>query len=356
MHLLESAPPRRIAILRALQLGDVLCAVPAFRALRAACPDAEITLIGLPWSRTLVGRLPYLDDFIEFPGFPGLGERTPALEAIPDFLRTVQSRGFDLALQMHGSGGVTNPLVAAFGARRTAGFFAPGAWCPDPATYLPWPERCWPEIRRWLALMAYLGAPVRGEHLEYPIHAEERAGAVCLRAQHGLEEGRYVLIHPGARFASRRWHAQRFAAVADALAARGLAIAITGSASEAPLAAAVRAHMRGPAADLTGATELGALAAVVASARLVVCNDTGMSHVAAAVRTPSVVVCCGADPERWRPLDHARHRVLWHHVPCRPCPHEQCPTAHECADGVAVEAVLAECARLLDREAPRVPA
>src|SRR5688572_16862307 len=90
--------PRRIVVLRALQLGDLLCAVPAFRALRAALPDSEIVLIGLPWARSFVERYPhYLDGFREFPGFPGLPERPPQLERIAGFLAEIRAERFDLA-------------------------------------------------------------------------------------------------------------------------------------------------------------------------------------------------------------------------------------------------------------------
>jgi lipopolysaccharide heptosyltransferase II len=322
-----------VAVFRALQLGDLLCAVPALRALRAAWPRARITLVGLPWARDFVRRMPYLDRFIEFPGAPGLPERDPDSEHWPTFIAEVRARRFDLAIQLHGSGELTNALVAEFGAARSAGFVAPGHANPDPRSYLAWPEHL-PEVRRLLALTHLLGAPSCGEHLELPVLPAERRAFAALRARLPIRARGYVCVHPGARLATRRWPPARFGAVADRLARSGFSVLLTGTSSEAPLAAEVRAAMREPAIDLTGRTTLGTLTALVAQARLVVCNDTGMSHVAAAVGTPSVVVCCGADPARWRPLDAARHRVVWHDVACRPCSHEYCPTGHECALGV----------------------
>src|SRR5918911_1178252 len=105
-------PPRRVVLLRALQLGDLLCLVPALRALRAAWPRTELVLVGLPWARMFVERFhSYLDSFREFPGYPGLPEQVPQVERIPAFLASLQQEHFDLALQVHGSGTITNPLT-----------------------------------------------------------------------------------------------------------------------------------------------------------------------------------------------------------------------------------------------------
>ena len=135
------AKPQRVAVLRALALGDLLCAIPALRAFRAAWRDAEITLVGLPWARQFAERFEgYIDRFVEFPGWPGLPEREPLLGRIPDFLAAMQREEYDLAIQLHGSGTIVNSLIALLGAKRTAGFFPPGYFCPDPRTFAPWPQ------------------------------------------------------------------------------------------------------------------------------------------------------------------------------------------------------------------------
>lgn len=338
--------PRRIAVFRALQLGDLLCAVPALRAMRAAWPQARICLIGLPWAADFARRMPYVDEFIEFPGFPGMPERQPDLARWPAYVAMVRAHHFDLAIQMHGSGLLTNSLVAALGIPHNAGFYLPEQEGPLPEFAIPWPEQM-SEVHRLLALAERLGAPARGDHLELPILAEEAVAWAELHQELPLTPRGYICVHPGARLATRRWPVDRFAAVADRLAQEGYLILLTGTADEAPLTAAVANEMSEPAEDLAGRTSLGTLAALVAQAELVICNDTGMSHVAAAMCTPSVVVCCGADPVRWQPLNAERHQVLWHPVDCRPCLHDQCPTAHECAIGVEPKAVISRAFGLL---------
>lgn len=344
----EAAPDlagmRRIAVFRALQLGDLLCTVPALRALRRAAPQARITLIGLPWASSLVARYGMLvDDFIAFPGYPGMPEAEPQPDALPRFFAAARAQEFDLAIQLHGSGGLTNPLTQRLGAKRIAGFYLEGDPCPDAGTFLQWNPREH-EVLRYLRLLARLGISADGDQLEFPLRPGDHAELAL--AAPSLQPGSHVCIHPGARLPSRRWPPQRFADVADGLAADGWTVIVTGAADEQPLTAAVLEAMKAPAIDLTGRTSLGGLAALLAGARLLVCNDTGVSHVAAAVRAPSVVVCSGADPDRWAPLDRERHRVLHADVSCRPCAHHACPIGHPCALGVSSGQVLSAARRL----------
>jgi ADP-heptose:LPS heptosyltransferase len=339
--------PVKIAVLRALQLGDMLCAVPAMRALRRALPQAEIILIGLPWAREFVERFDhYCDGFVEFPGFPGLPERDFEAAAVQRFLAEAQRAKFDLAIQLHGSGAFVNPLVALLGARLTAGYFVAGEWRPDAERFMPYPEGEH-EVRRHLLLMEFLGLPAAGDELEFPLRDRDRQEFAALASAYGIRSGEYVCIHPGARFPSRRWPVERYAKTADALARLGLQIVITGSRDEMELAGDLSDAIESPHVNLAGRTSLGAAGVLLEGARLLISNDTGVSHLAAALRTPSVVVVTGSDAARWAPLDCRRHRVVRHRVPCQPCEYVVCPIAHPCATGVEVSHVLSAAYDLL---------
>lgn len=303
--------PGRVVVVRALPgLGDFLCAVPALRTLRAALPDAHIALLGLAHTRDLAERYPHLiDEFLTFSGFPGILEQPPEVQQFPAYLQEVQSRSFDLALQMHGSGLVSNLYALLLGAHRTAGFYLPTHFCPDRETFFIYPDHL-SEVRRNLMLLAHLGIPSSGEQLDFPVSDDDRAAYAALVEQHDLHPGGYVCIHPGAAHDSRCWPTTRFVEVGTALQQRGYRLVLTGTADEAYLTRAISAWLPQPALDLTGQTALGVAALLLQNARLVLCNDTGISHLAAAMKTPSVVIFVASSPGRWAPLDHRRHRTV----------------------------------------------
>lgn len=335
---LDAGEVHRVGVFRALMLGDMLCAVPTLRALRAAYPHARLTLIGLPWAGELASRLPEVDDFLAFPGFPGLPESAPQLQALPQFFKDAQQRCFDLLVQLHGSGELSNPIAACCGARHLAGFVTPGRYCPEPALFAAWP-RAGPEIERLQQVLDALGLPRAGSELEFPLRDADRAGLARLWPEGRAPQGGYVCVHPGAQLRSRRWPASRFAAVADRLVEQGWPVVLTGTAGERPIGDELQATMQHDCIDMIGRTSLWELGALIEGAALLVCNDTSVSHIAAALGTRSVVVSCGAEAPRWAPLDHERHQVLWQDMHCRPCAFESCPTAHECAVAVTPQQV-----------------
>jgi ADP-heptose:LPS heptosyltransferase len=264
---LNTPPPHRVVVLRALKLGDLLCAVPAFRALRTAWPEAEIVLLGLPWASTFVERYRcYLDGFRVFPGYPGLPEREPDVSRIPAFLSEMQAERFDLAIQLHGSGSFVNPLTMLLGARRSAGFYLPGDYCPDAELFCPWPERG-REVMRLLRLVEFLGLPTQGDHLDFPLRNEDFRALARIEGVEKLHPGEYVCLHPGASVPKRRWPVEWFAGVGAALARQGLRLVLTGSASEVELTVAVAQEIRAPVLDLAGRTDLGCSCATTPASR-----------------------------------------------------------------------------------------
>ncbi|WP_040927822.1 glycosyltransferase family 9 protein [Saccharomonospora azurea] len=271
-------------VLRALGLGDLLTAVPALRALRRARPDDRI-LLAAPEPLAPLVRL--LDAEVELLPTAGLS----ALPAVPPV---------DLAVNLHGSGPESIADLRGTRPRRLLTHRHPDH--PD----LDGPEwkRDQHEVARWCGLLAYAGVPADPTDLTLrrPATPSPAPGA--------------VIVHPGAASAARRWPPQRFAAVAralaDDLAGTSARVLVTGSAEERALATAVATDAGlGPEAVFAG-HDLAELAALVAGARLVVCGDTGVGHLATAFETPSVLLFGPTPPSRWGPpADRPRHVVLW---------------------------------------------
>jgi hypothetical protein len=310
--LLHRLDVESLVVFRALHLGDMLCAVPALRALRTSLPHAHIALAGLPWARQFVQRFAcYLDEFIPFPGHPALPEQAPQPEPIATFYADMCERGFTLALQLHGSGDSTNEIVGGFGARAMAGYCRGEGTLTANTVLYPYPE-AGAEPERLLGLVERLGGVSAGTELEFPLgqaddHELDQSGVAS-----GLSPGSYICIHPGARQRDKCWPPERFALVADRLAAEfGVAVVVTGSADEADLASQVARHMQAPAVNAAAPISIGAMAALMRGARLLVCNDTGVSHIAAGLKLKSVVIFSKADIARWAPLDRHNHRCIW---------------------------------------------
>ncbi len=325
--------PRKVALLRASRIGDFICATPAFRALRMALPDAEITMITLPMLRDLVLRSAHLDRFVAFPGFPGIAEQFFDAERAVDFFHEMQAEHFDLAIQMQGSGVNSNPFMLLLGARATAGFIrcndTPGRL--DAA--LPMPENCH-EVLRMLALTTFLGAPPQGKETEFPLWAMDSVLADMMLA--GAEQP-LIGVHLGARDLTRRWSFERFEAVAGQLQHRhGGTIVILGEAEDWPIGEKLAENLKGACRNLAGKTSLAELGAIIQRLSLLVTNDTGPAHIAYALRTPNVTIFGGGDPNTYAPLLDGPFRPLAHEVACRPCSYTECPIGYRCLEGVTV--------------------
>ncbi|MCF0050540.1 glycosyltransferase family 9 protein [Dyadobacter sp. LJ53] len=297
----------KIAVFRALQLGDMLCAVPAFRALRRQYPHAEITLLGLPWAASFTTRFAdYIDKFIHFPGYHGLPEQPFDQLLWDEFAERMQREKFDLVLQMQGSGGIVNDMLEGLCAGPVAGFHSEGSYR-DSGLFIEYPNGI-SEIERHLLMLANLGIQPQGTALEFPLQETEVANLHNIKSP--FPGGPYVCVHPGSRGAWRQWPTSHFACLADQCAGLGYTIFVTGTKEEAAITAEVIDLMEFPAVDLTGKTGLGEMGQLIKNAELLISNCTGVSHIAAAMGTPSIVISMDGEPERWGPLNKDLHKTI----------------------------------------------
>jgi len=295
----------KIAVFRGLYLGDLVAATPALRALRRGYPGAVISLISLPWAASLAPHLPWVDRAIAYPGAPGL-EGGGSEEELACFLEKMRAERFDLAVNLHGRGPHSTRLVARFGARSTAGFANRKA--PPLDVEVPWDAEEHESLKLLLLAEAAGGRPAGTEPELAVRNEDERRVNELLPALSGRS---FVVLHPGASVAEKRWPAGGFGPLARELLGRGYSVVVTGSAKEGELTRRVCGLAPG-AVDLAGRTDLSALVALVARADLLVSNDTGPAHLAYALRTPSVTLFGpSTDTRRWGPPNRDRHAVLF---------------------------------------------
>jgi ADP-heptose:LPS heptosyltransferase len=275
-------PRPGLLVLRALGLGDLLTGVPALRALRRAFPGHRLALAAPRVLEPLVQLAGVADRLLPSSGL----DPVPWTGAPPD-----------LAVNLHGSGPESHRLLQALRPRRLVAFASREAAHPGPA----WDGEEH-EVARWCRLLREgLGVPADPRDL------------VLEPPGRGTVPG-VVVVHPGAASPARRWPAERFARVAAWADEHGWPVAVTGHGEEEePLAERVRALAGvGPDAVWAGRTGLADLVDLVAGARLVVCGDTGVAHLASALRRPSVVLFGPTPPAQWGPPQDGPHTVLWH--------------------------------------------
>ncbi|HEX8101843.1 MAG TPA: glycosyltransferase family 9 protein, partial [Solirubrobacteraceae bacterium] len=263
---------------RALGLGDFLTGVPALRALREHFPDHELVLA----APRAVAPLAALTGAVD-----AVADTAPLALPAPEL------HGADVAVNLHGRGPQSHAVLEATRPRRLVAFAAAGVDGPR------W-RAGEHEVARWCRLLAESGIPAdpAPERLRLDVAPDpDAAGA--------------TVIHPGAASAARRWPAERWAAVARAERGRGRRVLLTGSAAERPLAQAVARDAGLPAGAVrAGATDLAGLAALLAGAARAASGDTGFSHLATAVGTPSVTLFGPVPPQEWGPPPLRRHVAL----------------------------------------------
>ena len=273
-----------VLILRALGLGDLLTAVPALRALRRGFPGARLTLACPAPLHELVELWRLADE---------------TLDAAPLAPLPRHAHRAAVAVNLHGRGPESTALL---GETRPASLLAfAHASLPETAGMPEW-RAGEHEVRRWCRLLEGFGLAADAAELDLDPPDDGRDPG----------EAR-VVLHPGASAAARRWPSARWAEVAGWLRRRGARLVLTGTLAERDECLGIAREAALPVRDVVaGRTSLVGLARIVARARVVVCGDTGVAHLATALRTPSVVLFGPVSPDEWGPPPgRTIHRALW---------------------------------------------
>jgi len=321
----------RIAFRSPNWLGDAVMATVVPPALRRAAPDARIEVVAPAGVADVFAGAPGVDEIVPFP--PG-GE-----------VDVYRSRGYDHVLLGPTSFGSAWRAWRG-GVRRRHGFATSGRGVllsgrlPAEAY-----RRDRHQVENYRALAGLLGDPRDTDEPSVCVQATWREGADRLWPASG---GPRVVLQPGATYGlAKRWAPARFAEVGRALQAEGASVALVGGPGDRAAVDAVRGGLP-TALDLCARTTVGELAAILEGADLVITNDTGPMHLAAAVGTPTVALFGSTSPE-WTGPRGAGHRVLRHPVPCSPCFRRDCTIGYPCLTGIDAGEAL-EASRSLLRE------
>lgn len=346
------ADARRILCMRLDSMGDLLMTTPALRAVRGGTGgDAtrHVTLLTSPSGAVTARYLPEVDAIITYDA-PWTKATTRRENSGPEFaiIERLRASAFNAAIIFTVFS--QNPLPAAMLAMladiplRLAychenPYQLLSDWAPDPDPA----EGIRHEVRRQLDLVARVGYTVADARLSFAVPEAARAKAGALLDAHGIDRARpWLVLHPGATAPARRYPAEGFVTAANTLFHEdGWQIVLTGDASERDLVTQVQAGLDVPSSvAFVDTLDLGELGALIALAPLVLTNNTGPAHLAAAVGTPVVDLYALTNPQHtpWA----VPNRVLSHDVPCRNCFRSVCPLVHHhCLTLIPPEAVVA---------------
>jgi heptosyltransferase-2 len=342
LHYIDPGKINRILVRQTNWIGDAVMTTPAMGAIRATFPRAEIVVTANPLVAELFRHHPDCDRVVVF-------DKKGAHRGARGMLRfagELRRERFDLAVLLQNA--VEAAVIAVLaGIPRRAGYRTDGR-------------------RLLLTHGVTVGeAEKRLHHTDYYLHILEAVGIGggkgALRLQCTAEEldwarktlgdGEFVAVNPGAAYGSaKRWIPERFAEVGDCLAKEyGIRVVLTGGPGEVEIGRDIEAAMSSRPLNLVGRTGVRQMMAVLSLCRLMVTNDSGPMHVAAAFGIPIAAIFGPTDHTTTSPLAE-NCRIIRKEIDCAPCLLRQCPTDHRCMEAVSVRDVLAGARQLLGRE------
>ncbi|MBE3558473.1 MAG: glycosyltransferase family 9 protein [Ktedonobacteraceae bacterium] len=340
---------RNILLVRLDNLGDVLLTTPAFHAVKSTLPQARLTLLASPAGAQVGALNPDIDDVIVYqaPWMDPWHKLPQESEREQRMITLLRERRFDGAIIFTSFRQSALPAaylcyLADIPLRVAASIDGPGSLL---TTRHKHPERMMHEVERGLDLVGALGMTTDERDLVLSVPEESMQVVANLLKSRDIARRPLVVVHPGCSMPARTYPWDRYVEVINLLIERtGAFVSITGAEDERALVARVVSHVRAELRDsvlaLAGVLPFPELCALIKTADLVVTNNTGPGHIAAAVRTPVVTLFALTNPpEQWGPW-HIPHRLLYHEVTCRLCYSRICPYQQECLRLVSPQMVV----------------
>lgn len=345
---LATFPARRICLLKPSALGDVVQTLPLLPALRSRFPEAAITWVVNEGLAELLEGHPHLDEVLRF-------RRRGSWADWARLLAELRRRRFDLVLDLQGllrtavmSVAARAPVRVGLQTAREGAHLAAHVIVPGTGWTVPAHQRC-------KAVAEAFGAGASGWQTGLILTDAERAWA---RRQTDSVQRPLLAVHPGARWVTKRWPAQKFAEViARAVREYGFAPVLLGSSSERAVAAQIVARVRNKVPgtkclNLTGQTSLRQLAALLQESACVLTNDSGPMHLAAGLGVPVVGLFTCTSPVLSGPAGE-QHELVAARVACAGSYRKRCPFSGPqhlaCMHELTIDRVWSAFVRLVDK-------
>lgn len=337
---------KRVLIVRTDRIGDVVLSTPAIQALREAWPDSYIAAMVSPQARDIVEGNPYLDETIVFDK-----NKFRGLAGAIGFSRKLRKGRFDVALVLHPLRRVHIILWLA-GIKKRIGFDRKSGFLLTDR--IPHTKQLGEkhEIDYNLDVLRAAGIEPGKKELFVPVKPDDKLKMRRILRENGIfENDDYVVIHPAASCPSKRWPAERFAQAADDIIEKfRKKVVVVAGAADSRFGQAVREAMTNGALDLSGDLSVGELAALLAGAKLLISNDSGPVHIAAALGVPVVAIFGRNQPglsfKRWGPA--GKNDIILHKdVGCLSCLAHECKIGFKCLLAIEPREVIEAAGKLL---------
>jgi heptosyltransferase-2/heptosyltransferase-3 len=336
---------KRILVIAMYRIGDGMASLPVLRALKEGFPGARLTVFSNAYSRDIYDLVPEVDEVVSHPD-------TALWHDKALLLRRVSAVPYDLVVDLTSDYRLANVFLSWFaGAGYRAGFNIAGRGFLFHAP-VPYPEEKLSMGDILLKLPCAFGLTPSGRRPVLELPAECRQEAAAFLLGQGISENDILVgINPGGQYPTQRWPLERWARVAEGVMSRGLKAVFMGTAQEL-------SRLKGMTACGAVFFENGSVKALLFMTQrldLLLCNNSGPLHVAAALGTPTVSTMGPAIPEKWWPQGEG-HAVLCRDLPCRPCNEGSCRLGtHDCLRQISADEMLSALDAQLSRLGKRRP-